>query len=459
MNKLTLSVRKINGGYEVQPYVDGHKLLNRRDNIGLEPQKFLSRNELLQDGELLLGICTCGCEGCDDFLVTQEIKDGIVVWETLCQYEEVTYRFDLEQYKKAIKALDRNAVHCYEKTAERIAADLLKNTSPHYGYEFEKAVASVNDRKITVFYGNGEATLSYVINWNGKYEYGEHIWYGDGTELNESGDARSNIRWFIAKVLFGNEYLLTRAYYESLYNLSHAYSNNNHKEPIIYSRLRTALLCETRKEMVVTLYYATDYIDKLIEELSCLGVSEKVIEAVECFDKYCFKDKFRDIAGPEFQRDLDIIDNPLVQKVVSAIVSESDGMPKVVLKAFDWVRENGDFENLKHCVCIALNCNTVEQRVTALLHNVFSYSNLGLEELKCKLGFNDAVLSALQCFSRNANEDDAAWVQRIAENPVAKKVKTEELRDSLYNFENKTQSEVNDNRKILRLLSGINYCA
>lgn len=451
MNKLTLSVRKINGGYEVQPYIDGHKLLNGRDNIGLGPQEFLSRNKLLQDGELLLGICTCGCEGCDDFLVTQEIKDEIVVWKTLYQYEEVTYRFDLEQYKKALKALDRNAIHCYEKTAERIAADLLKNTSPHYGYEFEKAIASANNRKITVFYGNGKAELSYVIDWNGKYEY--------GAGGNECSDASPNIRWFIAKVLFVNEYLLTRAYYNSLYNLSHAYSNNNHKEPIIYSRLRTALLCETRKEMVVTLYYATDYIDKLIEELSYLGVSEKVIEAVECFDKYCFKDKFRDIAGPEFQRDLDIINNPLAKKVASAIVSESDGMSKVVLKAFDWVRENGDFENLKHCVCIALNCNTMEQRVAALLHNVSSYSNSGLEELKCKLDFNDTVLSALQCLSRNENEDDIAWVQRIAENPVAKKVKTEELRDSLYNFENKTQSEVNDNRKILRLLSGINYCA
>lgn len=448
---MTLSVRKINGRYEVQPYIDGHKLLNGRDNIGLGPQEFLSRNKLLQDGELLLGICICGCEGCDDFLVTQEIKDEIVVWKTLYQYEEVTYRFDLEQYKKALKALDRNAIHCYEKTAERIAADLLKNTSPHYGYEFEKAIASANNRKITVFYGNGKAELSYVIDWNGKYEY--------GAGGNECSDASPNIRWFIAKVLFVNEYLLTRAYYNSLYNLSHVYSNNNHKEPIIYSRLRTALLCETRKEMVVTLYYATDYIDKLIEELSCLEVSEKVIEAVECFDKYCFKDKFRDIAGPEFQRDLDIINNPLAKKVASAIVSESDGMPKVVLKAFDWVRENGDFENLKHCVCIALNCNTMEQRVAALLHNVSSYSNSGLEELKCKLDFNDTVLSALQCLSRNENEDDMAWVQRIAENPVAKKLKTEELRDSLYNFENKTQSEVNDNRKILRLLSGINYCA
>lgn len=448
---MTLSVRKINGRYEVQPYIDGHKLLNGRDNIGLGPQEFLSRNKLLQDGELLLGICICGCEGCDDFLVTQEIKDEIVVWKTLYQYEEVTYRFDLEQYKKALKALDRNAIHCYEKTAERIAADLLKNTSPHYGYEFEKAIASANNRKITVFYGNGKSELSYVIDWNGKYEY--------GAGGNECSDASPNIRWFIAKVLFVNEYLLTRAYYNSLYNLSHVYSNNNHKEPIIYSRLRTALLCETRKEMVVTLYYATDYIDKLIEELSCLEVSEKVIEAVECFDKYCFKDKFRDIAVPEFQRDLDIINNPLAKKVASAIVSESDGMPKVVLKAFDWVRENGDFENLKHCVCIALNCNTMEQRVAALLHNVSSYSNSGLEELKCKLDFNDTVLSALQCLSRNENEDDMAWVQRIAENPVAKKVKTEELRDSLYNFENKTQSEVNDNRKILRLLSGINYCA
>lgn len=222
MNKLTFSIiirldREYwnNGGhedYEVQPYIDGRKLLNRRDNIGLEPQKFLSANELLQEGRLLLGICTCGCEGCNDFVVEQKIKDNVVLWKV----EDKTYSFDLLQYENAVKDLERNAIRTYEKVAERLATDLLKNTSPCLGYEFIKAVASVENKEITVYYGNGETSLSYVIYWNGKYEYGEHITSFEGervvNEVDETGNACSNIRDFINGMLFKRKRLTYETY-------------------------------------------------------------------------------------------------------------------------------------------------------------------------------------------------------------------------------------------------------
>lgn len=336
MNKLTFSVRKIKRkdysnevfeGYEVQPYIDGRKLLNNKDSIGLEPQKFLSRNKLLQEGELLLGICSCGCEGCCDFTMEQKINNDVVLWKTMYRYEEITYRFDLLQYKNAVKNLERNAIRSYEKTAERIATDLLKNTILCSGYEFTKAVASVENKIITVYYRKEETLLSYTINWNGKYEYGEHIWYGDGAEVDESGDAYENVKSFIDNVLFGEEYLLTKIYYRILHDLFITYSNKNDKEPILYNRLKIALLCESRNEMIVALYYATDYIDKLIEILSYFSVSKTVIEAVKCFDTYCFRNN-RGIAGAKFRKDLNIINNSLAQKVANAIISESDGVPK-----------------------------------------------------------------------------------------------------------------------------------
>ena len=130
--------------------------------------------------------------------------------------------------------------------------------------------------------------------------------------------------------------------------------------------------------MIVALYYATDYINKLIETLLSLGVSETIVKAVKCFDVYCFRNN-RGIAGAKFRKDLNTINNSLAQKVANAIISESDRVPNVVLKTFNWIKENGDWENFKHSVCIALNCNTTDERVTALLHNVFSYSSIGLE--------------------------------------------------------------------------------
>ena len=429
MNKLTLSVGKIKRKYldnrvskfyEVQPYIDGHKLLNNNNNIGLDPQTFLSRNELLQDGELLMGICACGYEGCDDFLVEQRIKDGVVQWTVnRYEYENRTYRFDLQQYKNAVKHLGREAVRSYEKTAENIAYYLLKNTYSRPGYEFMKAEASVENKVITVFYGKGEESLPYVIKWNGKYEYGENRSYFEGEvlkEVDETGDARSNINDFIDKVILGDEdYLLTKAYYENYSNLFHIFADKDDEEPILYNRLKTALLCGSREEMIVALYYATDYFDALVTKLSWLGVSENVIEAVGCFDEAFW------------------MDNPLAQKVVSAIVSVAGKVPNVVLEAFDWIRENGDLDNLKHSVCVALNCDTVEQRVAALLCcNVSCCSDLRLEELRRELDLNEAVLSALRCLCRSKNESEAAWIQRIAANPIARKVKIEELKDSRY---------------------------
>lgn len=266
MNELTLSVRKIKRKYpdnnvykfyEVQPYIDGFKLLS--NHIGLDPQTFLSRNELLQDGELLVGISICGFEGCDDFLVKQRIKDGIVQW-TVSGYEEKIYRFDLLQYKNAVKHLEREAVRSCEKTAENIAYYLLKYTSSRPGYEFMKAVASVENKAITVFYGNGKESLPYVIKWNGKYEYGEISAYFEGDvlkEVDETGDASSKINDFIDKVIFDEEVdLFTKAYYKNYYNLSHTFADKNDEEPILCDRLRTALLCGSREEMIVALYYA-----------------------------------------------------------------------------------------------------------------------------------------------------------------------------------------------------------
>ena len=110
------------------------------------------------------------------------------------------------QYKNAVKHLEREAVRSYEKTAEKIACDLLRDISPRPGYKFMKAVASVENKAITVFYGNGKESLPYVIKWNGKSESGEHIISGeDGVwaEADETGNASFNIWDFIVSIRLG----------------------------------------------------------------------------------------------------------------------------------------------------------------------------------------------------------------------------------------------------------------
>lgn len=83
-----------------------------------------------------------------------------------------------------------------------------------------------------------------------------------------------------------------------------------------------------------------------------------------------------------------------------------------------------------HPTRVALHCQTEDEKIVALLHDVVEDTSMTLEELKAQ-GFSDEVLAALKCLTQIEDEDYQTFIQRVATNPLVVKVKIQDLKDNM----------------------------
>lgn len=80
-----------------------------------------------------------------------------------------------------------------------------------------------------------------------------------------------------------------------------------------------------------------------------------------------------------------------------------------------------------HPMRVAMHCETEEEKIVALLHDVVEDTSVTFEELKAE-GFSDEVLTALKCLTRTEDEEYETFIRRVATNPLAIKVKIQDLK-------------------------------
>lgn len=83
-----------------------------------------------------------------------------------------------------------------------------------------------------------------------------------------------------------------------------------------------------------------------------------------------------------------------------------------------------------HPMRVALNCSTEEEKIVALLHDVVEDTPITLEELKAE-GFSDGILAALKSLTKTKGEDYRNFIQRVVINPLAARVKIQDLKDNM----------------------------
>ncbi|MDE5612034.1 MAG: hypothetical protein K2I90_08470, partial [Odoribacter sp.] len=79
--------------------------------LGLTPEEILEmlrKNKFFKSRRLLLGICRCGCEGCDDFFVDISVNNNTVTWKGW-------YEFDKAEYISALQEMKKMASECLAK--------------------------------------------------------------------------------------------------------------------------------------------------------------------------------------------------------------------------------------------------------------------------------------------------------------------------------------------------------
>lgn len=103
--------------YRAQPFIGNMNMLGNR-YLGLHPKDILNmlkKNKFFKSGRLLLGVCLCGCEGCDDFFVDIVINDDTVIWKGW-------HEFSKAEYISALLEVKKTATECLAKHKKDLKA-------------------------------------------------------------------------------------------------------------------------------------------------------------------------------------------------------------------------------------------------------------------------------------------------------------------------------------------------
>ncbi len=71
-----------------------------------------------------------------------------------------------------------------------------------------------------------------------------------------------------------------------------------------------------------------------------------------------------------------------------------------------------------------------DERIVAALHDIVEDTGVTMEFLTAR-GFSPAVVEAIDAISRRKDESYADYIERVAQNPLATRVKLADLRDNL----------------------------
>jgi len=104
-----------------------------------------------------------------------------------------------------------------------------------------------------------------------------------------------------------------------------------------------------------------------------------------------------------------------------------------------------------HPLRMAFKMQTETEMIVAVLHDVIEDTAVSLANLR-QAGFPSAVLEALDCLTRRENESYDAFIARVKENPLARKVKMVDLEDNLdiRRLKHLTESDLKRLQKYLR---------
>lgn len=73
---------------------------------------------------------------------------------------------------------------------------------------------------------------------------------------------------------------------------------------------------------------------------------------------------------------------------------------------------------------------TEQEKICGVLHDLVEDTDWTFEKLENE-GFSEEIISALKCVTKQENEDYAAFIGRVKTNPLAIKVKLNDLRDNM----------------------------
>ena len=83
-----------------------------------------------------------------------------------------------------------------------------------------------------------------------------------------------------------------------------------------------------------------------------------------------------------------------------------------------------------HVLRVMFRCETEIERIVAVLHDVVEDTGRSFDDLR-RLSYSEEILAALECVTKREGESYEQFVERAAQNPVARRVKLADLEDNM----------------------------
>ena len=103
---------------------------------------------------------------------------------------------------------------------------------------------------------------------------------------------------------------------------------------------------------------------------------------------------------------------------------------ELALKAHRGQVDRGGQPYILHPLRIMTKLDTDTERIIAVLHDVVEDTDFTLDDLR-KMGYPDVIVDAVNALSRREGESYEAFIQRIKPNPLAVRVKLQDLLDNM----------------------------
>jgi (p)ppGpp synthase/HD superfamily hydrolase len=104
---------------------------------------------------------------------------------------------------------------------------------------------------------------------------------------------------------------------------------------------------------------------------------------------------------------------------------------EIAINAHKGQKDKSGADYILHPIRVMQRGETEIEKICGLLHDVVEDSHWTFESLK-KEGFSDDIISVLKCITKESeNEDYDTFIDRIITNPIAVKVKLNDLLDNM----------------------------
>ncbi len=103
---------------------------------------------------------------------------------------------------------------------------------------------------------------------------------------------------------------------------------------------------------------------------------------------------------------------------------------EIACKAHEGQFDKAGKPYIQHPVRVALYCETEDEKIVALLHDVIEDTSVTISDLRAE-GFSEKILDAIEHLTKIEGENYQDFIQRVAENNLATKVKIQDLTDNM----------------------------